>query len=140
MSKTVGCRHFWDPLSSEDLPVCSSLEELKKLESLENKLIFSGAAQIENLTSCQQNCNYYSYKKVEVTFSTEEAMIRSGEVWVNIMLASSKIKVKEEILIYDIESLVSDIGGALGLFLGFSVIMIWDWIQNIIIFIKNKNK
>ena len=73
---------------------------------------------------------------MEVTFSTEEAMIRSGEVWVNIMLASSKIKVKEEILIYDIESLVSDIGGALGLFLGFSVIMIWDWIQNIMIFIK----
>ena len=77
---------------------------------------------------------------MEVTFSTEEAMIRSGEVWVNIMLASSKIKVKEEILIYDIESLVSDFGGALGLFVGFSFLTLFDLYELVLKFMPKLPK
>ena len=35
---------------------------------------------------------------------------------------------KREIEVYDWTSLVGDIGGSLGLFLGFSLLTVWDWV------------
>ena len=41
-------------------------------------------------------------------------------------LNSSLFQVEKEELIYPWQSLVAEVGGALGLFLGFSFIAIWD--------------
>ena len=41
-------------------------------------------------------------------------------------LSESKVKSKTEKVIYPVESFISEVGGAMGLFLGFSFIMIWD--------------
>ena len=42
-------------------------------------------------------------------------------------LITSATKVKEEILIYPLVSFVSDLGGSLGLFVGFSFLNLWDF-------------
>ena len=44
-------------------------------------------------------------------------------------MASKTVTRKKEVWIYPIESLISEFGGALGLFLGFSFMMIWDMIK-----------
>ena len=44
------------------------------------------------------------------------------------VLASSVLEIKE-VIIYPMESFVAEFGGALGLFLGFSFMMIWDAID-----------
>ena len=41
-----------------------------------------------------------------------------------------KIDLKEEIL-FDFQSFVAEFGGALGLFLGFSFVMVWDWLMTL---------
>ena len=41
-------------------------------------------------------------------------------------LATAEIQVKKEILIYDGLSFISELGGAAGLFLGFSFLGLWD--------------
>ena len=41
------------------------------------------------------------------------------------MFTDSQITVEKEVDFYSWISLVSDIGGALGLFLGFSFVMVW---------------
>ena len=41
---------------------------------------------------------------------------------------SDKIQVLKEVEAYPILSLVADVGGVLGLFIGFNFIMVWDWI------------
>ena len=41
-------------------------------------------------------------------------------------LSESKVKTKTEKVIYSVESFISEFGGAMGLFLGFSFIMLWD--------------
>ena len=38
------------------------------------------------------------------------------------------VEVQREELAYPLLSLVADVGGVLGLFLGFNFLMIWDWI------------
>ena len=44
-------------------------------------------------------------------------------------MASKTVTRKKEVWIYPIESLISEFGGALGLFLGFSFMMIWDMMK-----------
>ena len=41
---------------------------------------------------------------------------------------SNKIQVLKEVEAYPILSLVADVGGVLGLFIGFNFLMLWDWI------------
>ena len=52
---------------------------------------------------------------------------------------SNSVKVLREEKAYPFGSLVADVGGVLGLFIGFNFLMFWDWfvmgIQNI--FLKN---
>ena len=44
-------------------------------------------------------------------------------------LVTTDIRVETEALVYPFTSLVSNFGGALGLFLGFSFLMLWDWVM-----------
>ena len=42
--------------------------------------------------------------------------------------SSNSVTVKEEAFIYPLPSFVAEVGGSLGLFLGFSFLGIWDWV------------
>ena len=44
-----------------------------------------------------------------------------------IAYAGNSIEVQREEEAYSLLSLVADVGGVLGLFIGFNFIMIWDW-------------
>ena len=45
-----------------------------------------------------------------------------------LQFASKTIEVLEEVPAYPFLSLVADVGGVLGLFIGFNFLMLWDWI------------
>ena len=51
--------------------------------------------------------------------------------------ASTEIIKKKEVFTYPFDSFVSEVGGALGLFLGFSFIMLWDLFK---VFVNMYNK
>ena len=42
--------------------------------------------------------------------------------------ASNKLQILQEVEAYPALSLVADVGGVLGLFIGFNFLMLWDWI------------
>ena len=46
--------------------------------------------------------------------------------------SSNSLVVKEETLIYPLQSFLAEVGGSLGLFLGFSLIGLWDSIVSIV--------
>ena len=46
----------------------------------------------------------------------------------NLILAASEVNVEEEQYIYDFISFISECGGSLGLFLGFSFFMVLDYL------------
>ena len=56
------------------------------------------------------------------------------------MLASTDISVMTEAYTYPWVSLLAEFGGALGLFLGFSFIMLWDCIEKICNFMYERKK
>ena len=49
-----------------------------------------------------------------------------------IMFASSNVVMEKEEEAFSFESLVSDVGGVLGLFIGFNFLVIWEIIINFI--------
>ena len=48
------------------------------------------------------------------------------------------VEVHREVEAFSFDSLVADVGGVLGLFIGFNFLMIWDWILQALTFFKLK--
>ena len=79
---------------------------------------------VVNFTGCPPPCKYTQYQMKsfrKTVLDTPELILR---------LSESKVKMRTEKIIYPIESFVSEVGGAMGLFLGFSFIMIWDLVAS----------
>ena len=75
------------------------------------------------MTGCKKPCFYKEYKFIgnkKVSYFVSENPIFS--LWV----VSYDTFVETEKLIYPLSSLVAEIGGTLGLFLGFSFMTFWD--------------
>lgn len=58
-----------------------------------------------------------------------ETAKREGTVVLVPMFSSDKVQVLEEAEAFPFSSLVADIGGVLGLFVGFNFLMVWDWVK-----------
>ena len=65
-------------------------------------------------------------------------MILTGEdqAMFSISFSTNVLTVMEEQYVYPMDSFIAEVGGALGLFLGFSFLMIWDLIQFVIAAVK----
>ena len=55
-----------------------------------------------------------------------------AKTMVSILFESDNIEVEKEVQAFPFVSLVADVGGVLGLFLGFNILMIWDFIHGIV--------
>ena len=62
-----------------------------------------------------------------------------GQAIFSLSFSTDVLTVMEEDYVYPLDSFIAEFGGALGLFLGFSFLMIWDLIQFGIESIKKHN-
>ena len=127
VSKRIGCTLKWDTWSSGDFPLCTTVDQLKRFEH-EHLLINHelGQAEIVKHTGCQIPCHYTEY-----VLATDPVKQKGSKFQLKILLSSPDILSKTEEIIYDFQSFVAEFGGALGLFLGFSIIMIWDGVKSV---------
>ena len=76
------------------------------------------------MTGCGKPCNYLEYKFHGAGIPSS---FNSGDHFVFSLLAQTRYtSVEKEELLYPQSTLVAEVGGSLGLFLGFSFITIWD--------------
>ena len=106
---------------------------MKNLDNFQFQFWSMGLEDAENKTGCKRNCEYRNYFK----FQEQRASIDTDEIWFEMKLSRSVMNVKTETLMFPIRSLVADIGGTLGLFLGFSFVMIWEFVETFIIYVKH---
>ena len=88
-------------------------------------------SEISKITLCKPPCTYYKYR-----FAGKADIISKDKFGLRILLANTEMIEEDEHLLYDFISLVSEFGGSLGLFLGFSFFMIWDFIAPMILVLK----
>ena len=100
-----------------------------------------------NITGCSQPCFYRKFSQVEMKTSDLLIIMVRLKVWslgnkrllslgYNLILAASEVKEEEEHYIYDFISFISECGGSLGLFLGFSFFMVLDYLTPTLMIVK----
>ena len=93
------------------------------------------------MTGCKNPCSYKEYKFVNknlkdlVYYSFPDDQIAFC-LWA----VSQNTQIEEEVLVYSFESLVAELGGSLGLFLGFSFMTVWDGFKNVALWIMELKK
>ena len=78
---------------------------------------------------CHKPCyyNHYMFVGEKGTFAANERV--PGSMLFGVESADDYISIESEELVYPWTSLVAEIGGTLGLFVGFSFIMVWDGVE-----------
>ena len=77
-------------------------------------MFYSSEEKLRKITGCLLPCSYTHYSL------SDSYSIVSNETEFFISYALTDQLVEEEVLLFPLDSLVSELGGALGLFLGFS--------------------
>ena len=132
LSKLVGCKLPWDVWSSPNIQLCGTVEQLLEMVDLYEKIDTWEKHSVVNLTGCQPPCQYTEYKM-------KYAMKKGKTPGLILRLSESKVLTRTEKVIYPVESFISEFGGAMGLFLGFSFMMIWDLLVFVTLYILQTN-
>ena len=121
--QSIGCASPWNPLSNNSLPICTSPISIFAYEDHYFDLSYQYKREIVRLTGCSLPCRYRQYSLAK-SGAPAPSQMSSGDVL--LWYASTDLVKEEEELIFPFESMVSELGGALGLFLGFSFFGLFD--------------
>ena len=124
LSQKIGCRIPWDRWSQQDRKVCNSKNEFEQFEQIYRKLYHAESDEIEEITECKKPCTYNEFRFVYNSPEITPSLPNCG-----FSVASRKTQIEEEVLLYPFTSFVAEFGGALGLFLGFSFMTIWQGVR-----------
>lgn len=134
IARKTGCKPSWDVFITKRMTTCSSLEQLENFEAFYEELYNMEQKDIFKTSGCAPPCKYREYKVVDTKVKIK------GNGLFGFILASTDILVETEAYTYPWVSLLAEFGGALGLFLGFSFIMLWDCMEKIFNFFTTDNR
>jgi hypothetical protein len=149
LARTIGCRLPWDPVLAS-AAVCNSTQQLELYESTYFALSFASDAKLVSMTGCLLPCRYEDHLSVSVLawmlypryrqYTLVESMgqFSAVEATVTFSFATNDVIVEREEYIFSLESMVSEFGGALGLFLGFSFLGAFEQLVTIAEILKGK--
>ena len=86
------------------------------------RLAYKDLKGICEYTGCMKPCQYNEYKLV----GQYQTNVEPGRAGVYFQFSTKDVVTEKELASYSGLSLLSDIGGSLGLFLGFSLLIVWD--------------
>ena len=123
LSRKFECVIPWIMKSMDNFTVCSDMKELRWISMMYTEIMFhdSDLKNVIKKTGCVKPCHYKEYE-----LDQEENWPGKRDSEFVILFSNSDVVIEKELASYSAVSLISDIGGALGLFLGFSFLMLWD--------------
>ena len=93
------------------------------------------------MTGCGKPCNYLEYKFQGGSIPSSFKLSDSSDYFVFSLLAQTRhTSVEREELLYQKSTMVAEVGGTLGLFLGFSFMTIWDGLKSLILYMMEVKK
>ena len=127
LSHKANCSLPWIMLGTGNLSACTEVAQLRKFSMLLIRVAYGELEEIVTLSGCDKPCVYNEY-----ILDENEEWPGHGLSWVEIMFSSKQVLSSTEVESYSFLSFISDIGGSLGMFVGFSFLMVWDAAEIII--------
>ena len=125
LAQKIGCKNPFDGLKDIlNVPSCNT-EDLSAHWAANFDIYSANQQKLFNITGCEIPCNYIHYSVVGTPVKDEV----KGSLYISLFYTSTDTMRSQEVLLYPFDSLVSEFGGALGLFLGFSFLGLLDIIQ-----------
>ena len=123
--RKIGCKLPWDKLTSWDFTVCSSVDNLRSYAVFYNKIYVADLTTIFNWTGCSKPCHYKEYSLL----GEDKFVVNGNRI---VIYADENVLIKKELISYSGLSLQAEFGVSLGMFLGFSFLMVWDLIEFVV--------
>ena len=123
LANKIGCSYPWESDHATGKSyVCNTTKQIIEYEDMKTLLYWADKEKLHKHTGCQIPCSYNHYSIVgkPMVFKTK------AFTYMSLSFASTDISKSQEVLLYPVESMVSEFGGALGLFLGFSFLGMID--------------
>ena len=142
MITKMGYQSPWALFPMDNVPIYSNMSQMRNYNKEFRNIAMKTRDEFKDETKCLLPCKYMEYKvhfKILHTrfffnfhqffFQLSEPLTEAyTETVLFIKLQNQYIEVMREEEAYPPLSLVADIGGVLGLFIGFNFMMLWDWI------------
>ena len=87
-------------------------------------------------TGCEAPCQYNQYQFLNADLKPDSEWPVEGQIQYGLWSVTKFTKIEKEILLFPFTSLLAEFGGALGLFLGFSIMTIWEGAEGIIEYVS----
>ena len=134
LSQQTGCRLRWDTLSDQRRQECTALKQYQAILQGYKYLLGASMSKIFTRTGCFRPCKYKEYVLVEGPIQSD--FISYSYFNVEFWMTSTEMTILTEILVYPWTSLMAEFGGTFSLFLGLSVMALWDGIEKLANVIK----
>ena len=136
MYSALNCTLPWKKIIKDD-QTCSSPEEYDHYLSESLKSFNYTTNYIENVTGCTPACRRVEYSTKLQAKGKSEFL---DELELHFYFAKDEFLVKEQFYIYDMADLIADLGGYLGLLLGYSLLGFYEPLMDLIEHVSKKIK
>ena len=133
----IGCRIKLHGIHINQINTCKSRLQLQHLAKILRELKHADDKTIYELTGCLGSCERHEYQGLE--YHRNDAvwqMCQGGNESCNLILRPEindrSYDEKKQYVVYDFNSFTADVGGFMGLLLGFSILSIYDELTNIL--------
>ena len=135
INKQLGCNMNIHGHMDNKMQLCNSTEQYDEWRNISMMFEKAGSNAINKLTGCLPLCsrNEYALTGKEFKKNTVFAMF-STETKLHLVfrIMDGSYKEEEQYVIYDFNSFIGDVGGFLGLLLGYSALSIYDELDSLL--------
>ena len=116
---------------------CETVEQILNYLRIYGDLGIDDLAGVKKVTGCKSPCSYHEYVAVgKKLWQGDFGNLTT--LTFGLSFASMEVTVKKEILIYPLTSFLAEVGGSLGMFLGFSLLTVWDLVISTLHYLLGK--
>ena len=115
---------------------CNSSSQLQSLANITRWFTKSNANKVHKTTGCLASCERDEYATIKHSL-TEKMSLPIKDLHLFFIIPSGSYEEKEEYLLYDSHSFIAEIGGFLGLLLGWTLYSIYDQMVDLMVRLKN---